>query len=233
MTALIAINLGDIAIIAADKKEVFILGETVIPIHEDADKIVDTRIGLMTGSGYVPLLQEVKDQVSSASIHHTDQIISHIHRAQQKVKDADSFSDQQKAQILTTTGWLFTYQTISDGRTALRVALYHPSLSTSHLSIIDRHQTKIVFPPDLDGDQVAYYTELIATRFNPIGQGSVQEVISNNVSLILTIFSQLSQVSQSVSEAADIGLVTSSGERYLAKSVTINSADLEFVPISS
>ena len=53
MTLLVTIHLDDFAIIASDKKEVIKLNDVVIPHHENAEKIIGTGIGLITGSGYL------------------------------------------------------------------------------------------------------------------------------------------------------------------------------------
>lgn len=233
MTTLVAIHLGEIVIIAADKKEVFIQGDFVIPIHESANKIIDSGIGLMTGSGYVSLLQEVKDKVSNCTIKNTDQILSLISAARKKVQDSDVLDEAQKQQVLGKTGWLFTYRTTFNGKVALRVALYHPSISTTNLSIIDENQTKIIFPSDIAEDKVAQYAEILASRFTAIGKGELEETLSKSVDLILQIVKELSNASQTVSATVDIGLVASSGEQYIAKSVTVDSRGLEFVPFGS
>ncbi|MFK5913600.1 MAG: hypothetical protein QM484_04425, partial [Woeseiaceae bacterium] len=71
MTLLVAINLGDYAIIAADKKEVVIFDDCILPVHESANKVVDVGIGLMTGSGYVKLLESVKTAIKEQNIDNT------------------------------------------------------------------------------------------------------------------------------------------------------------------
>ena len=233
VTAFIAINLGDIAIIAADKKEVFIQGDFVIPIHESANKIIDSGIGLMTGSGYVSLLQDVKDQVANCTIKSTDQILSLISAARQKLQEFHGVDEHQKTKNLCTTGWLFTYLTSLNGERSLRVALFHPSLSTTQISIIDVNRPKILFPSDINEAQAAYYSRQLSDHFMPVMENKTDEALSINIGLILQIFSELSGVSQSVSAAVDIGLVTSSGEQYIAESATVDSGNLDFVPFRS
>jgi len=121
MTLLVAINLGGLAIIAADKKEVLIQDGEIYPLHESAEKIIDTGIGLITGSGYVSLLHDVKTEVSNETISNTDQILSIILRNREAIQRNLFLNENQKSQLLDKTGWLLSYRTIVDELPKLRV----------------------------------------------------------------------------------------------------------------
>ena len=111
MTILIALNLGELAIITADKKEVLINNGIIYPLNEEANKIIDTGIGLITGSGYVSLLNRVKSTVLHETITDTDQILSIIFKGRRAIQDNNSVSESDKCELLGKTGWLLSYRT--------------------------------------------------------------------------------------------------------------------------
>lgn len=233
MTLLVALNLGELAIIAADKKEVLIKDGNIYPLNESAEKIIDTGIGLITGSGYVTLLDRVKEKVSSNPISNTDQILSIIIGEREEIQGSFLLSDAQKSELLDKTGWLFSYRTMVADLAKLRVALFHPSISSTNLSIIEENTSKILFPSDMDEKLVSSYVERLNNEIKLTSEGDIQEAISHNVSLVLNLIHSISQVSQTVSESCDIGLALENGENYIATSVSKDTRELSFVPIHS
>ena len=68
---LATIHLDKFAIIASDKKEVFIANGIIFSRHENAEKTIHTGIGLITGAGYLKLLscilREIGEQLHDFS----------------------------------------------------------------------------------------------------------------------------------------------------------------------
>jgi hypothetical protein len=71
MTAILGMNLGDYLILSSDTRATL---ETPFGKHyEDGDqKLLKTSCGLVTGAGYVPLLEAVKKKMNAKDISHTD-----------------------------------------------------------------------------------------------------------------------------------------------------------------
>lgn len=233
MTLLVAVNLGDCAIIAADKKEIFILDDIITPLNEDADKIVNTGIGLMTGSGYVDLLNKVKTTVAESAINHTDQILSCILKERATIQESIILNKRQKSELLNKTGWLFSYCTTVNNNPTLRIALYHPSISEVSFNIIRNDTTKIIFPSDIDSNHANTYTDFMTSNMKSLEDGEFQDIISHNVNLVLELMNTISKISETVSNKCDIGLVFSNNDMKIANTVNINSAHINFIPTHS
>ncbi|EGR2919272.1 hypothetical protein DMW38_23915 [Vibrio parahaemolyticus] len=74
MTMIVGIHLGEYVIVAADKREVTMLGDVVINVTSDAvEKLIEWNGGVVTGNGYVPLLSQLKNHLATNEITHTGQ----------------------------------------------------------------------------------------------------------------------------------------------------------------
>lgn len=148
MTFLATINAKEYALIAADKMVVAKIDSASVPVRTDADKIIDTGIGLMTGSGYVTLLDEVKTAVSGTEITHTDQILDIIKEKRLRIRSDPHLPENWKADFLSNTGWPFTYYTVVDNRPTIRVAIYSPHISDQNLALVEENKCNAFFPSD-------------------------------------------------------------------------------------
>ena len=150
MTLLATIHLDKFAIIASDKKEVFIANDIIVSRNENAEKIIYTGIGLITGAGYVELLSKVKKKVATSEITHTDQIMEIILNERAVIKNSPFSTDDQKKELLEKSGWLLTYRTMLENSPCLRVALYHPSIDEYHFAISQENTSKVLFPSEVN-----------------------------------------------------------------------------------
>jgi hypothetical protein len=227
MTLLTTIHLGDYAIIASDRKEVFKFNGTVIPRHENADKLIETGIGLITGSGYVALLNAVKERVAVEDITHTDQILNIITSERWQIRHSPLYSEYQKNEFLNFTCWLLSYRTIADKSQYLRIALYHPCIDENHFGIIQENTTKAVFPSDFSKADVDKYSNYLSQGFRKLNDISdINQNISHNIQITLVLMDLVAQISEYVSKACDIGLVFKNGDMYMVKDVSVESSNL-------
>lgn len=103
MTMIVGIHLGDYILVAADKRETYVVnGRVVSVISDKVNKLVNWGGGLVTGSGYVPLLSELKSKLSQVNITTTDQILD-------LAKDISESSIEQPEYWRATTNWMFSY----------------------------------------------------------------------------------------------------------------------------
>ena len=229
MTLLVTIHLDDFAIIASDKKEVIKLKDVVISHHENAKKIVGTGIGLITGSGYLGLLNAVKQRVAEEEIIHTGQILEIIKNERELIKNTMRYTNYQKKEFLNVTGWLLSYRTIVNKVPNLRIALYHPSIDENHFAIIEENTSRAVFPSDLIPENVEKYSNFLSHSFQKLDELSdINQNITHNVKIILDLMNEISKVSETVSKTCDIGLVFKGGDVLMTKDVSVDTPNFSF-----
>ncbi len=167
MTICIAVNQGDYVFMAADTRVTF--GRPKV-YHEDGHiKLYDTGIGLITGSGWGQLLDEVKDSVIDEDIHHTDQISNIVQNEINKARDENwhEFTNDEIDQYIALTGWFYSYITTINNQPKARIAFIHGS------EFEDREPGMMKSLPDgagciwvdgsIDSSLVDYYLNILNT----------------------------------------------------------------------
>ena len=234
MTFLVTIHAIDYALIAADKMEVAQVGADIIPVRMDVDKIIDTGIGLMTGSGYVTLLDAVKKAVSNAEITHTDQILRIILHERSAIENSSCISEQQKSEFVKNTGWLFTYLTQIDRNPRIRVAFYSPHISEKYLSLVEENRCNAFFPSDATKDIRDSFIDILKNNMaSSKCSSTIEATLTHNTSLVLRLMSDMSKISSFVSEVCDIGIVLLGGKTLMAKIISIHTPNISFKDINS
>lgn len=232
MTLLVGMNIGDYGIIAADKKEVVVSQGIIAACRDDVNKIVQTDMGLITGSGYAPLLNKVKQEVARTRINHTDQLIG-IMQAQRALAEVSLNNNPNPDIFLENTGWLYSYWTRSDtGIRVLRIAFNHPSLVIDKVYCIGKNTAQLVFPWDVSKDD----GDLIQSRINSElvihdNSDGINESIRHNLGLVLSATYEVSRLSETVSKTCDIGLITIDGDLLIANNVCIDDQDITFTKL--
>ncbi|ACV25480.1 Ntn hydrolase family protein [Kangiella koreensis] len=116
MTMIVALQLDAYVLIAADRRETYqVNGEVAYVISDDRQKLIQWSGGIVTGSGYVPLLSEFKSKIADAKITFVDEIIE---IAQECCNNLSGDQSEWKK----TTNWLFTYGADSPEGEVSRVA---------------------------------------------------------------------------------------------------------------
>lgn len=127
MTVCIAVNQGDYVFLAVDTRVTF--GKPKI-YHEDSHiKLYETGIGMITGSGWSQLLDEVKDRIIYEDIHHTDQISNIVQNGLNKAREENwhKLTNEEMEQYIAFTGWFYSYITTIDNQPKARIAYIHGS----------------------------------------------------------------------------------------------------------
>ena len=103
MTMIVGMNLKEYVLVASDRREVYLIDGKVDHVISDAvNKIIDWNYGYITGSGYVSILNELKENLANMEIKCIDQIIN---KATSIVNSyPDTFKD-----IKDKSNWMFTY----------------------------------------------------------------------------------------------------------------------------
>ena len=149
MTLIAGMHLGEYVIVASDKKEVAQVNGIVVPLHEEANKIINTDMGLVTGSGYADLLTRVKNRIALNQICHTDEILNIIKKEREAIAQNLACFDEAAKKILFHTGWIFSYRTIIHDETRIRLAVYHPSIDEQYFATVN--EKDIIDPITDDG----------------------------------------------------------------------------------
>jgi hypothetical protein len=234
MTFLATINAKEYALIASDRMEVAGIGPFSICVSKEVTKIVSTGIGLMTGTGYVKLLDNVKVAVSNAEISHTEQIIAIIKDNCSIIRGETSYPLTDNEDLINRTAWLFTYFTHQNENNLIRVALYCPNVATEHLGLVEDFKCYAFFPSDsTEKLRESTMATLNAQVVWPNNLNNIENTLSINSSLILKLMKNVSQSSSMVTESCDIGLVFLNGDMMLARNVSIQSPKISFESINS
>ena len=230
MTILVAINLGDCAIVVADKQESYMHGDTVLWSHNKAQKIVETNIGLITGSGWVDLLTPVKTAIANASIDHTDKALSLIQNERNKFLSNPFLPHHHKSDILSTTGWIMTYRTLVQDDCRMRVVLFHPSINEEKFVVVGENTSEIIFPKGTSQETMDECFDLLPTDLGSQDGIDLQDRLNKYVRLSLEIVDRVSKATTSVSRECDIGLAMLDGTNLYAQNASKDIPQLRFEP---
>lgn len=232
MTLIMGMHLSDYVIIASDKKEVAVLNGIVIPLHEDSNKIINTDMGLVTGSGFVDLLNRVKNRIALNQICHTDEILTIIKAEREAIAQKLRYTDEAERKILFHTGWLFSYRTIIGDEIRIRLAIYHPSIDEQHYATVNENDIIAVFPLDIAPEQTKYLNERLRSSMLSLDkEPDINRNMSHNISQLLTLVAAVSEISETVSKTCDIGIVFKGGTVLMANNVSIDSGSCPMTKI--
>ncbi|MCX7109050.1 MAG: hypothetical protein NTX45_02760 [Proteobacteria bacterium] len=123
MSLIAGLHLGNFALIASDKREMTINGDTLVFDHDEAEKIINAGLGYISGSGIVELLNSVKVALVNTEITHTDEILDIIKSARECFRLMHYTNLEWAEKQIKKTGWNFTYITEENGQPTVRVAI--------------------------------------------------------------------------------------------------------------
>ena len=210
--------MGAYALIASDKREVTYVDGEVVYSSDDVEKIVSTKAGLITACGAVDLLTPVKTRLAEMDVSNSDEILEIITSERQRFKTAAVASPWGSC-ALSTTSWLLSYGSVDESdRPIVRLALYHPHLHESLFSIIEK--TLPIYPGGTSEGQANEWTAAIRDRIDSIDHSAgVESVLTQAISHFGWLVDQVAQASPSVSRVFDIGIMSSTGGRAIARGV--------------
>lgn len=122
MTMIIAANLGEYVLLAADKRKVMIGSDGLISdIISDNEKKISFNDNLaITGMGYVEILDEFKSLLLKTKIENTDTFLS----LAKKIYDSRTISSEYK---FSTTKYVITYKTQLNDDVLLNIGIIEAS----------------------------------------------------------------------------------------------------------
>ncbi|MFW1982659.1 hypothetical protein ACG94M_04920 [Acinetobacter guillouiae] len=189
MTMLVLINYKDGVILAADKRAVWKNGSEVSHVVSDeVDKIYTWNGGYITGCGYAPLLENVKNFASSNNIQNVSEIIEYLKMVIESNTIHEKWINSTKFALIYRTSDNFRATTISANNYESRV------LGDGAVTII------------IEGVDTNNYK---AKLEEAILQGNFE--IGNVINILSDLFQYASNKSNTVSSIFDISLINIEG----------------------
>lgn len=212
MTINIGINLGEYILLAADTRSVLCWGTRVIDHSDEAEKIQETKAGLITGAGYEDILEDVKDQISKSDIIYTDEIIAIITKSREKWLSRLPFYSGEMRTWIKTTSWLLTYITLENESPVLRLSIIHPEYEDK-IAYCQLNKSLVVMPGGSTPKQVVGITRLINKNIKPLESlPDLNQNINYHVVVIRSTIQAISQEFDSVGPSFQIGIQTIDGK---------------------
>ncbi|EJE4163731.1 hypothetical protein M3916_003889 [Vibrio parahaemolyticus] len=188
MTMIVGIHLGEYILVAADKREVTMLGDIVMNVTSDeVEKLIEWNGGVITGNGYVPLLSDLKDYLATNEITHTDQILDYANAAVLNLPES-------QAQWKKQTNWMFSYLSQVDGQLTTRLG-YVTSSKVDGIHMFEPMSATIWAKlPDLD-ERI----ELLNEQLLPLDElEQIRDNLAHHVSLLRSLFEYAATVDETV-----------------------------------
>jgi len=176
MTLIAGCNLGPYAVIAADTRESYYVGYSKLHHRDGKEKIQRTPLGVITGSGYIPLLDAVKKRIAEIdAIGNTDDIVRIIKEERARLSPELLASDDHLAESVEHyTSWIFTYMGVGRSEVGegfdtagLRLALAHPEHDYV-IGLYGINRGVISFPDDVDADLMESLRERLNAGIKPL-----------------------------------------------------------------
>ena len=190
MSLIAGLHLGNFAVIAADKRLMSMYGHTLIVDHDEAEKIINTGLGYVSGSGIVELLDFVKEALANTEITHTDQILAIVARERDRFRSVHSANPEWAEQQVKKTGWMFTYMTEADGEAALRVALVHGAWNDDEIGLLYKGTARVLVPIDGTAEEAQRLSDMLTQNLKTTDElPNLVESISYHVPLLRSCLS--------------------------------------------
>ncbi|HBC3499846.1 TPA: hypothetical protein KDY90_002627 [Vibrio parahaemolyticus] len=206
MTMIVGLHLGDYVLVAADKRETYVVnGEVVSVVSDNVDKLVDWGAGVVTGSGYVPLLSELKSRLSKTNITTTDQILD-------LAKDISEYSSDQPSYWRETTNWMFSF--VANTPTGLKCRLgYMRCANPDEVPMLHEMRATIWAKiPDLEA-KISDLNNSIKPLQYP---EQFEEHFNYHLQLVKKLFEHGAKHDKSVCKEFDYFVQFRNGERFLS-----------------
>jgi len=229
MSLIAGLHFGNFALIAADKREVSIYGDKLVPIHDEAEKIINAGLGFVTGSGIVELLHAVKDALANTEITHTDQILAIIAKEKERFRSVHSTHSEWAEEQIEKTGWLFTYMTEADRQATVRVAMVHGAWNEEGIHLLYKGAAKVLVPIDGTAEEAQRLSGILAQNLKTTDElPDFSESIGYHIPLLQAVFKYSSEICDSVSEIFHVAVHTNDGQMLVSNEISAGTTNVQF-----
>ena len=211
MTIAIGINLGLYAILAADTRTTsYLFGK---PFYDDSSsKVQKTTMGLITGAGFLPLLEGVKRKLATEQITNSERVLSIIKEQSERTQQVWGTHPQTNSWI-EQTGWIFSYTTVLNDQPTLRVGVFHPSINKQMYVTYEVGRPEVIFPVELDTDTAEAIYDLILPKIKvPADSSELDSSVNQNSAVIVQLIYALQPHCPSISRRFQVGIHSIGGQ---------------------
>lgn len=231
MTCILVAHLGDEVIIAADKRVTQITQDGVkIPCGDNEEKIVRTKVGVITGAGSLAMLDPVKSFVRDHGFNSPDDVLDLILRTRHSFSEFHANSPRLRAD-LAEASWMFTYPTVVNDQAITRFVYFHQHHSAESLCALTEGKV-MCFPGGFSLEQAqelqAELQSVVTAALDAYPTDQVRQFVA---SYMLTLVNEVSAISETVSSTCDIALVKGN-EVMIAMSSRAGDQALTFTPMA-
>lgn len=225
MTICVAMNFGAYALLAADTRTQW--GDPPIWVEDGKSKVHETPLGIITGAGLTQALDAVRLRLESAHVEHTAHIRQIIH--EEHAAAMERFKGQPVDRWLARTGWFFTYVTVVDGTSTLRLGLIHgnylnelAAYGDGALYHVPPGEARIIAPGEATEAEADELHERLARELRPISDfPTAQDHFDHHRALAGTMVAVAASRYRSVSCAMSVGVHTLDGNIQVSAPVDV------------
>jgi hypothetical protein len=180
--------------------------------RDERTKISRTSLGLITGAGFIGLLDAVKRRLDFKDVFSSDRIVEIAREERQRIDTDPRYRQNPRvAESLTTTGWLFTYFSPADDGIRLRLAVCHPA-NDYKLALVNENASFVMMPAGATNDQVERISRTLQERVMPLHEiPDLKESIQHHAVLAGAVTQAVAKEFESVSPSFHIGVQTIDG----------------------
>jgi hypothetical protein len=213
VTLIAAWNFGDYVLLVADTRMSYYPPDRP-PFWEDGRfKIEKTRLGLMTGCGFGPLLDGVKSYLSDHEVTDTEDIVEAIKAERAKLPTRWLEDPRIADSVSTSTGWFFTYigagstkPGVDNSAPGLRLVASHPN-NDYVIKMCGVNDGMIGFPPGVDSALRTQLSELLNSNLKSVQDlPEFEEHVMHHIRIAAQIIAAVSRVDDSVSTSLSVGI---------------------------
>lgn len=223
MTMAVGFHLGGYVMLAADTRVTGYLFGVPISCQDDQEKVHRTGIGLITGAGYCPLLEAVRDRFKSMGEGNSNDIIRIIREEREKQRAQLALAGLISSKSVDT-GWIFTYLTAADGKLKLRMGLSHSTIDDKQFCVYESGQCCLIAPAEASKQQAEVLHEGLIAALEPLqdisDQAKLQASIVRHWGLIAGVIRKLKPQFPSISAFSQVGVHLASGHRGISQIVS-------------
>lgn len=208
MTLVLGFHLGRYAMLVADTRVSWFPPDAPIAYRDERVKISRTSLGLITGAGFIGLLDAVKRRLDFQDLFLSDRIVEIAAEERQRIETDPRYrQDPRVIESLSTTGWLFTYVNPSkDNGIRLRLAVCHPA-NGYKLALVQENASFVMMPVGANEDQVDSTSRMIQESVKPLTEIlDLQENIQYHASVAGAIIRDVAKGFESVSPSFHVGV---------------------------
>jgi len=202
MTIALGINFGDYILLAADTRTTFGWPNYKIGYTDETEKIQKTSCGLITGAGRTVLLDSVKIRLAKQEITNSDQIFEIIKEQRLSLLREAAIT----ANDIAMTGWIFSYMTILNDATKLRLDVVHPSLAEGSVRW-EENKAAVICPVEATKQEANAIIETLNDAIKPFPEfTTVEQSYQYHAQVIAALIRKIQPSYPSISRYIQIGI---------------------------